>query len=209
MNILIYDTDEFYQFGLVKYINELFNGEKKEIIFADEYPQKNDYSDSDIIILSIHQGEQYTCVPDLCFSIKKKLLVITEKVVNADESLPWCFSEALFINRRDSLESVGKTIKMLKETFTREKTNTGLWRNCFNCKKRSLSAQQSLVMTLLCNNINIIDISKIMGVGVKTIYSHKDKVMKTFNLHSECELLKFLFILKNNRSSLLFLNHQQ
>lgn len=199
MKILVNDSDVFYRSGLVAYIQEVFNNKLGEISFTYQNFRVSDLSDKDVVIFNIRNGEQYTCNPNLCRIEKKTIIVITEEPIRVAKKLPWCFYNAKFIHRGASLEYIGKLLKQTDSKNSSTIVNDCF--NCFNCKKRTFSKQQSLVMSLLQMNIDILDIARILHVKPKTVYTHKDRVMYEFGLRTKYELLQFLSAIERVKPS--------
>lgn len=207
MKILINDSDMFYRSGLVAYIQDVFNNKGGEISFTYQHLRASDLSDKDVVIFSIRNGEQFTCNQNICKIEKKTVIIITEKPIVANKRLPWCFSDAIFIHRGASLEHIGELLKIgkSKEEKQKQRKNSSIivndCFNCFNCRQSKLSKQQSLVMSLLQMNIDILDIAKILHVKPKTVYTHKDRVMQEYGLRTNYELLQFLSVIERDKPS--------
>jgi Response regulator containing a CheY-like receiver domain and an HTH DNA-binding domain len=190
INILLKDFTGLYRYGLTCFFSEFFNlefGDKTRFSF-DATP--HNVMRSDIIVLSLCQGESLLCLPELQVKRQGILLGIVDDESRVSASSA-CLQSMVYISRSASLNEL------------RQRTGNA-WRNkelqegylpdasCDKCRTKTITSQQARIMVCLYKGMSAAQISQFLNVGYKTVFNHKYLLMKAFGLRSDFELLALL-----------------
>lgn len=105
LNILIQETDLFFQAGLQSFFDDFFKHNfHRSITFHLALTNEN-VSQADIIVLSLCQGETLTCFPELLARQKGIVIGLVDDELRFS-ALPSCFQDIIFLPRRASLDRI-------------------------------------------------------------------------------------------------------
>ena len=105
LNILIQETDLFFQAGLQSFFEDFFKHNfHRSITFHLALTNEN-VSQADIIVLSLCQGETLTCFPELLARQKGIVIGLVDDELRFS-ALPSCFQDIIFLPRRASLDRI-------------------------------------------------------------------------------------------------------
>ncbi|MCU6204646.1 helix-turn-helix transcriptional regulator, partial [Enterobacter cloacae] len=103
LNILIQETDLFFQAGLQNFLENFFKQNFNCVItFNLDLTHENGIQ-TDIIVLSLCQGETITCFPELMTRRKGIVIGFVDDELRFSAS-PCCFKDIIFLSRRASLD---------------------------------------------------------------------------------------------------------
>lgn len=95
LNILIQETDLFFQAGLQSFFDDFFKHNfHRSITFHLALTNEN-VSQADIIVLSLCQGETLTCFPELLARQKGIVIGLVDDELRFS-ALPSCFQDIIF-----------------------------------------------------------------------------------------------------------------
>lgn len=97
LNILIQETDLFFQAGLQNFLDNFFKQNfNRAITFNLDLTHEN-VSQADIIVLSLCQGETLTCFPELLARKKGIVIGFVDDELRFSAS-PSCFQDIIFLS---------------------------------------------------------------------------------------------------------------
>lgn len=97
LNILIQETDLFFQAGLQSFFDDFFKHNfHRSITFHLALTNEN-VSQADIIVLSLCQGETLTCFPELLARQKGIVIGLVDDELRFS-ALPSCFQDIIFLS---------------------------------------------------------------------------------------------------------------
>ena len=198
LNILIQETDLFFQAGLQDFLESFFKHNFHRTITFNPGLTHENVSQADIIILSLCQGETLTCFPELL--ARQKGIVIgfveDEQPVSA---LPSCFQDIILLPRRASIDRISGEL-FIAWFRTRLPGYTWTNRNCFNCQHKSLSRQQIRIMVNFYRGLSVMQTAHALDMSEKTVFTHKYMMMQKFNLRNDYEMIALLRRLMEKKS---------
>lgn len=207
INVIIENKDSLYRQGMIMVISQLLDSiSEEETIFTDVVDE-NITSIADIIVKHFHPGESALCHPVLQVRKADSIIIGTYDGSNPPHLgvLPLCFSNIIFINRKDSLEKVKELIfRGWEERYLNN--SSPLKRSCGSCQHCTLSPQQASVAAQIYSGKKTEHIAEDLNISYKTVNSHKYMIMRKFNLYTEHELFSFLNLLKSQATSPNFFN---
>lgn len=188
IKVLIKESDLIFLQGMKDYLSDFFwRTFRRNVEFATDYTSEN-IADADVIILSMFNGEGYTCFPEL--RARRKGIIIG--VVNENDEqkkLLNCLEDIIYITRRESLSETTHKIYsswrnlLINDVFTQ-------YTSCRGCKCSMLSLQQRNILEQFCKGSSIQQIANGMKLSHKTVAAHKYIVMRKFGLKNDYELLR-------------------
>lgn len=187
INVLIKDDNAFYDWSIHRFLSEIFSQEyQKRVKLTQEFNHQT-VSQADMIIMGMCQGEHFTCHPEL-HSRHKGIIIglMDKKPVNITPS-PECIGDIIYIERRAPLRVIRDGIIHVWKDH--EETR---YSNCYACRHRALSPQQTRIMAGFYSGKNVPQIARELNLSEKTIFSHKYHMMAKFNLSTDYELLLLL-----------------
>lgn len=197
INILIKDSDVLYRHGMMQYLTEILSKHSdKQLHFTQEF-NRDTVRQADIIVLELCKGENYTCIPELSSRKQGIIFGLVDDAFDKIAPGTQCIEDIVFIRRSAPLNDIGRTILKLWSKHNQPATKMHC-SNCFSCRHRRMSRQQTRIMARYFHGRTIPEIAKELRINDKTIYSHKYVVMNKFNLASDYELLIFLNKLKES-----------
>ncbi|HED3852318.1 LuxR C-terminal-related transcriptional regulator [Enterobacter soli] len=190
VNILISETDVLFQCGLQYFFKDFFSHvAQQDVTFTSDFTADSIRA-ADVIVLSLCQGEYFTCFPEL--QARQQGIIIG--IVEGDsgiKALPSCYQDIIFISRRAPLSQL-----RLALFSTWRVTPLNKYRrpsiSCFECQQKTLSPQQVRIMIGLYKGLSVTDIAKELCISEKTVFTHKYMLMHKFHLRSDYELIKLL-----------------
>jgi DNA-binding NarL/FixJ family response regulator len=194
INILIKDDNAFYDWSIHKFLSEIFSQEyQKRVKLTLEFTHQT-VRQADMIIMGMCQGEHFTCHPELHSRTKGVIVgLMDKKPVNTAPS-PECIGDIVYIERRAPLRVIRDGIIHVWKDH--EETR---YSNCYACRHRALSPQQTRIMAGFYSGKNVPQIARELNLSEKTIFSHKYHMMAKFNLSTDYELLLLLDRLHERR----------
>ncbi|MEG6214431.1 LuxR C-terminal-related transcriptional regulator [Enterobacter quasihormaechei] len=203
LNILIQETDLFFQAGLQYFFENFFKYNfHRSITFNLDLTHEN-VSQADIIVLSLCQGETLTCFPELLARQKGIVIGLVEDDLRFS-ALPSCFQDIIFLPRRASLDHISGVLFI---AWFRTQLPGYTWnkKSCFDCQHKGLSRQQVRIMVNFYRGMSVGQTAHALDMSEKTVFTHKYMMMQKFNLRSDYELIVLLrkLIEKKSRPNLL------
>lgn len=198
LNILIQETDLFFQAGLQNFLENFFKQNfNRAITFNLDLTHEN-VSQADIIVLSLCQGETLTCFPELLARKKGIVIGFVDDELRFSAS-PSCFQDIIFLSRRASLDRISGELFI---AWFRTQLPGYKWtkRNCFDCQHKGLSRQQIRIMVNFYRGLSVVQIAHTLEMSEKTVFTHKYMMMQKFNLRTDYELIVLLRRLMEKKS---------
>lgn len=201
INILIKESDDLYHHGMRLFLTDLF-----KVFFSQDVHFLNAYNEvnialADVIILSLCQGERYTCFPELQARRKGIIVGLVDDEERPEHS-PSCFADILYMQRGSSLEAFTNKVFTAWQRWSMQPQFTPCT-SCIRCRVRQMSQQQLRIMVHFYRGVSVKSIASYLGMSSKTVFTHKYLVMHKFNLHNDIELLTFLDRLAEKNSPTL------
>ena len=203
LKILINESDVIFHYGMKYFLSEFFWQRFMRMPeFLTDYTHEN-IANADVIILSLRNGERYTCIPGLQTRRQGIIIGLVDDIDTCKRS-PACFEDMIFIQRRESLSSITQKLTiawknwLMSETFPCHKT-------CLGCKHFKLSFQQREIMARLYQGRSVQEVATSLHISYKTVASHKYNVMRKFSLKNDQELFRFLGMLSQKNETRLSL----
>ena len=198
LNILIEETDLFFQAGLLYFFEDFFEHNFHRPIHFNAGLTEDNVIQADIIVLSLCQGETLTCIPEL--QVRQKGIVIG--LVDDEHrfsALPSCFQDIIFLSRRASLDRISGALFI---ALFRAQLPGYAWnkKSCFECQHKVLSPQQIRIMVNFYQGHSVVQTANILKMSDKTVFTHKYMMMQKFNLRSDYELIVLLRRLMEKKS---------
>lgn len=190
LNVLIRESDRLFRYGLTTFLTNIFREEFDCNLHFNFELTRDNVRRADIVVLSLCQGECFTCFPELYARQKGIIIGLVDDELRASASLS-CFQDIIFVSRRASL------LHFRRVLFTAwQKTQLPEYhlhrKSCFSCQHRTLSPQQLRIMIGLYHGLSPLQIAEQLMISDKTVFTHKYIMMQKFNLRSDCELLILL-----------------
>lgn len=197
INIILNDRDGFYYLGLQTLFSAIFPVEcDHNIVFTrDLSPQS--VAMADVIVMGLSHGEINVCHPLLC-TRKQNSLIIGLYEGNAPpyyDQLPLCFNNIIFINRTEPVQQIKKRFLFAWENSRILPMIPRQWK-CPDCRHKTLSPQQINVANYYYQGASAEQISQILCISIKTVFTHKRMIMGKFNLHSDYQLFTLFNVIK-------------
>lgn len=202
VKILIKETDLMFRQGMEYYLSDFFwRRFRLKAEFITDYTSEN-ISVADVIVLSMCNGERYTCFPEL--RARRRGIIIGVVDEKDHRRSPTCFEDIVYITRRGCLSEITHQLyiawhKWLVSDVFPQHTS------CLGCKHYTLSLQQRDILEKYYKGSSVHHIARMMNVSYKTVTAHKYIVMRKFGLKNDCELFKLLGRLKERSKTRLFL----
>jgi DNA-binding CsgD family transcriptional regulator len=183
-------SDFFYQW---------FN---RHVEFFTDYTPEN-IAHADVIILSLCNGERYTCFPELRLRQKGIIIGLVDEKASSERS-PFCFADIVYIMRRESLNEITRKLTVAWRAWLAGE-GFSQYITCFGCKLIKITPQQRKILASLHVKHSVKDVAENMCVNYKTISAHKYIVMRKFRLKNDYDLFHFLDMLHNKNITRIFL----
>ncbi|HBL5464055.1 helix-turn-helix transcriptional regulator [Enterobacter hormaechei] len=198
LNILIQETDLFFQAGLQSFFDDFFKHNfHRSITFHLALTNEN-VSQADIIVLSLCQGETLTCFPELLARQKGIVIGLVDDELRFS-ALPSCFQDIIFLPRRVSLDRISGVL-FIAWFRTQLPGYTLNKKTCFDCQHKGLSRQQIRIMVNFYRGLSVVQTANALKMSEKTVFTHKYMMMQKFNLRSDYELIVLLRRLMEKKS---------
>ena len=194
LNVIFRNThgNYYYGEGLCYVLQNIFPD--KVIRFHTVSDLRHEDADgADIVILDLCRGEELLCHRALYDCHPALLIGLTEDEYQPEkQTLPLCLRRMSFICKNDSPENMAQQIgEALVTTLKNEKENTPVYADI--CTYYRLSVQQDKVTEAFCQGMTIHQISRKLSLDRKTVYTHKERVCRRFNLRT-CSSLDLLLL---------------
>lgn len=198
LNILIQESDLFFQAGLQNFLENFFKQNFNRVITFNLDLTHENVSQADIIVLSLCQGETLTCFPELLARKKGIVIGFVDDELRFSAS-PSCFQDIIFLSRRASLDRINGELFL---AWFRTQLPGYKWtkRSCFDCQHKGLSRQQIRIMVNFYRGLSVVQIAHALEMSEKTVFTHKYMMMQKFNLRSDYELIVLLRRLMEKKS---------
>lgn len=201
VNVLISDSNTFYQYGMGQYISHIFQDELGLKVNICNNFNCESVSLANIIVIGLCKGEVYTCIPEFRHCRKSLIVGVIDDNLTPHYELPNCIESMVFIERKSSLDYIRSKIINLGHHQSFHAFDI-----CINCRRKTLSLQQGRLMACMFLNKSISEIAKTLNVTDKTVYTHKYQIMQKFNLKTNLELITLLQKVSRNRNLINFLD---
>lgn len=190
VNILLKDFVGLYRYGLTCFFSELFHQEFGDTTRFSFEVTPDSIMRSDVIVLSLCQGESLLHLPE--FQIKQQVVLLgfvdDESRISASSA---CLQRMVYISRKASLSELHQ--KICRAWRKRASTDCFIPEaSCFECQTKTITPQQARVMTCLYKGMSAAQISRFLKIDYKTVFNHKYMLMRKFNLRNDVELLALL-----------------
>lgn len=194
INIILDDSDSFYRLGMQTLLSSIFS---REIAFTTALTPQS-VATADVMVMGLSHGEISVCHPLLHARKKNSLLIglYEGKVIPQYDALPLCFKNIIFINRREPIAQIKKSVKQGWESCREDPVIIHQWK-CQSCRHKTLSPQQINVAKHYYHGASAEQISQILRISVKTVFTHKRMIMSKFDLHSDYELFTLFNVIKS------------
>lgn len=203
LKVLIQESDVMFRSGMKYFLSDLFYQRfNLQVGFMIDYTSENIY-EADVIVISMCQGESYTCFPELR-ARRKGIIIGVLDGNDFHEHSPSCFSDIIYITRCEPLIRITHKITLswlkwlVSESFPE-------YKSCHGCNHINLSLSQREIMVRLYMGRSVQQVATEMNVTYKTIAAHKYFVMRKFNLKNDYQLFRFLGMLRQKCATHLFL----
>lgn len=193
VKVLIKEADLMFRQGMEYYLSDFFwRRFRLKAEFITDYTSEN-IAVADVIVLSMCNGERYTCFPEL--RARRRGIIIGVVDERDHRRSPACFEDIFYITRRENLVEITHQlciawIKWLVSDVFPQYTS------CLGCKHYTLSLQQRDILEKYYRGSSLHHIARMMNVSYKTVAAHKYIVMRKFSLKNDYELLRFLGMLR-------------
>ncbi|MBN4832990.1 helix-turn-helix transcriptional regulator [Enterobacter hormaechei] len=203
LNILIQETDLFFQAGLQHFFEDFFKHNFHRSITFHLGLTNESVSQADIIVLSLCQGETLTCFPEL-LARQKGIVIGLVDDEQRFSALSSCYQDIVFIPRRASLDRISGLL-FIAWYATQLPGYTWNKKTCFDCQHKGLSRQQMRIMVNFYRGLSVVQTANALKMSEKTVFTHKYMMMQKFNLRSDYELSVLLrrLMAKKSRPNLL------
>ncbi|WP_148243122.1 helix-turn-helix transcriptional regulator [Enterobacter asburiae] len=200
VNILISETDILFQCGLQYFFKGFFSHvAQQDVAFTFDFTADSIRA-ADVIVLSLCQGEYFTCFPELQARQQGIIIGIVEDDARV-KALPSCFQDIIFIPRSASLDHLRQVLSI---AWHRTQSPCYIWRkiSCFECQCKILSPQQIRIMMNFYRGLSVVQIARAMKISDKTVFTHKYIMMQKFNLRNDFELMALIRKMMEKKSHL-------
>lgn len=203
LKILINEPDVMFNLGIKFFINDFFRQSfGRQATFLIEYNSEN-IAEADVIILSMCNGERYTCFPELRARRKGIIIGLVDENDEQKKS-PTCFEDIIYVTRRESLGDFSQKLYVAWHKWIMN----GVFpqhQSCLGCRQQTLSLQQRDIMIGLHQGNTVKEIAELLHINYKTVATHKYCVMRKFCLKNDHDLFRFLRMLSKKSESRFFL----
>lgn len=154
-------------------------------------------SKADIIVMDSPSLLLYLCHPNFRFRKSHSVVISLHNKQGSirNQDLPSCFNDVM-IFRRDETLSWARTLLAQKIAVPHSRAPFNFSSlNCMGCKCRHLSRCQLQIVKYLRQGYSMQCIARILHVSVKTVYSHKYRLMEKFDAKGDAELNQFINLL--------------
>lgn len=202
VKVLIKETDLMFLQGMEYYLSNFFwRLFRLKAEFITDYNSEN-IAVADVIVLSMCNGERYTCFPEL--RARRKGIIIGLVDERDNRRSPLCFEDILYLTRRESLEEITHQLYISWQKWIMSDVFPQ-YTSCLDCKHYTLSVKQRDILDKYYNGNSIDHIARMMNVSYKTVTTHKYSMMNKFGLKNDCELFRFLGRLKERSKTQEFM----
>jgi len=194
VKVLIKESDLMFRQGIEYYLSDFFWRKfRRDVEFITEYTAEN-IADADVIVLSMCNGERYTCFPEL--RARRKGIIIGLVDERDYRRSPLCFEDIVYITRRESLEAITHQLSMAWHKWLVSDVFPP-YLSCQGCKHYTLSLQQREILEKIYKGRSLHQIARNMNIAYKTVAAHKYMVMRKFSLKGDNDLLRFTGMLRD------------
>lgn len=191
--ILSKNDNAFLTSGLIALIQSLLAPDI-EVQTSDDFSAVG-IGKADIIVMNSPSLLLYLCHPNFRFRQPHSVVISlhNKQMGLRNQDLPWCFNDVIILQRDESLCSIRTRLTQKLSPARAPFTFSPL--NCIGCKCRRLSHCQLRLVRYLQQGYSIQCIARIMRVSVKTVYTHKYRLMEKFGARGDAELNQFIQLL--------------
>ncbi|WP_039029619.1 helix-turn-helix transcriptional regulator [Leclercia adecarboxylata] len=202
LKVLIKESDLMFRQGIEYFLSDFFwRRFSQEVAFITGYTSEN-IADADVIVLSMCNGERYTCFPEL--RDRRKGIIIGLVDERDPRRSPNCFEDIVYITRRGPLEEVTNKLYVAWHKWLSSNVFPQ-YKSCLGCKHHTLSLQQQEIMAGFYYGNTVKEVANVLNINYKTAAAHKYIVMRKFSLKNDYELFRFLGMLREKNETRLFL----
>lgn len=156
---------------------------------------------ADIIVMSSSSLLLYLCHPNFRFRKPHSMIISMHNKQGriSNQDLPSCFSDVMIIRRDDSLASTQMRLRQKIATLYGPGTPFAFsLLQCTECKCRHLSRCQLQLVAYMREGLSMQCIARNMKVSVKTVYTHKYRLMEKFDARGDAELNRIIHLIGQN-----------
>jgi len=192
IKILINIPDVFFARGLKESLRIFFNNAGMDVLFEFGEAEPLNFS-PDLTIHHFARGEIFTCPGVMnCNYGHITIGIVEQEFVVKD--LPNCLKNMVPVDYGLSLQGLDSILKRiilprLHTNFTNTYfANVG----CYNCRHVKLTAQQMKILKYVTTGKSMRQISQLMDVSIKTLYSHKYIIFRKYGLKSVGDIIRLM-----------------
>jgi len=191
INILINEPDNFYREGLALLLQELFLTEYGEEISLLQDMSPACIWNADVIILSLCQGESYTCKQEFRYRNRGIVIGLADTGSNRFRNFPSCYQDMVPVARASTSKHFYAAVVQAWNKRRRDSHYPPLY-SCYNCNRQSLSRREYFIAGELLAGKSVADIARQLNLTDKSVYAQKYNLMKKYDLANSGELFTFL-----------------
>lgn len=194
--LILSQNDNYYLMnGLIAIIRSVL-GPDIHLQTSDDFSATG-ISQADIIVMNSPSLLLYFCHPNFRFRKPHSVVIslYNKQGTIRIQNLPSCFHDIIIV-RRDEARS--RFQMRLTQRLTPSRTREPFAfspPSCVKCKCRQLSRNQLLTVKYLRQGYSVQCIARILRISVKTVYTHKYRLMEKFDARGDAELNQFINLL--------------
>lgn len=180
----------YFSTGLAEILSRLTLRETSVVHIEDG--ELNEASKADVIVMNISCGRNSIC--NTLHKIRKPDSVVIGLERDSDDPVTttslYCHAGMQTLSLKNSVAQVSQMFDTISNEEQHEFTFQN--KNCFHCKQVTLTPQQSYFSHLYLSGCSVKKMAGDLGCDTKTVYSHKLKIMRNFNIKNDQELYVLL-----------------
>lgn len=192
IKILINIPDVFFAYGIKERLRIFFHNAGVDVLF--EFGEVGSLNFSpDLSIHHFARGEIFTCPGVMnCNHGHITIGLIEQEFVVSD--LPNCLKNIIPVDYNLSLQGLDNILKRIVLPKLHAKFTNVHFANvgCYNCRHVKLTAQQMKILKYLTAGKSMREISQLMDVSIKTLYSHKYIILRKYGLKSLGDIISLM-----------------
>ncbi|EOY8404957.1 helix-turn-helix transcriptional regulator [Enterobacter asburiae] len=192
IKILINTPDVFFACGLKESLRIFFHNAGMDVLF--EFGEAGPLNFSpDMTIHHFARGEIFTCPGVMNCHYGHITIGIVEQEFFVKD-LPNCLKNIISVDYNLSLKELNNILKriVLPKIYTNF-TNTYFANvGCYNCRHVKLTAQQIMILKYVTAGKSMREISQLMDVSIKTLYSHKYILFRKYGLKNLSDIIRLM-----------------
>ncbi|MBL5943545.1 helix-turn-helix transcriptional regulator [Enterobacter asburiae] len=192
IKILINIPDVFFAYGLKERLRIFFHNAGMDVLFEFGEGGALNFS-PDLSIHHFARGEIFTCPGVInCNHAHITIGIIEQEFVVND--LPNCLKNIIPVDYNLSLQGLDNILKrIVLPKLQANFTNMYFAKvGCYNCRHVKLTVQQTNILKYVTAGESMREISKLMDVNIKTLYSHKYIIYRKYGLKSLTDIISLM-----------------